>query len=87
MAKYLEYTTFIFCHVCVPESQPFTQTLYLLVTALKMLGTDHQSVLILTLTSDAYLFLVITTRCYASAILATGLCPSVCHKSVFYRNG
>ena len=28
-------------------------------------------------------------RCYASAVLAMGLCPcpSVCHKSVFYRNG
>ena len=30
---------------------------------------------------------VFTTRCYASAVLAMGLCPSVCHKSVFYRNG
>jgi len=32
-----------------------------------------------------------TARCYASAVLAIGLCPSVClsvrHKSVFYRNG
>ena len=32
-----------------------------------------------------------TTRCYASAVLAMGLCLSVClsvrHKSVFYRNG
>jgi len=25
--------------------------------------------------------------CNASAVLAMGLCPSVCHKSVFYRNG
>jgi len=30
---------------------------------------------------------VFTARCYASAVLATGLCPSVGHKSVFYRNG
>ena len=32
-----------------------------------------------------------TARCYASALLAMGLClsvsVSVCHKSVFYRNG
>ena len=35
------------------------------------------------------LHLVFTTRCYAFAVLATGLCPSVsvCHKWVFYRNG
>ena len=34
---------------------------------------------------------VFTAWCYASAVLAMGLCPSVrvrvCHKSVFYRNG
>jgi len=34
---------------------------------------------------------VFTARCYASAVLAMGLCLSVClsgrHKSVFYRNG
>jgi len=32
---------------------------------------------------------IFTTRCYASAVVAMGLCPSVCvcHKSVFYRNG
>ena len=34
---------------------------------------------------------IFTARCYASAVLAMGLCPSVsvsvCHKSVFYRNG
>jgi len=33
---------------------------------------------------------VFTARCYASTVLAMGLClsvcPSVCHKSVFYRN-
>jgi len=32
-----------------------------------------------------------TARCYASAVLAMALCPSVrlsvCHKSVFYLNG
>ena len=28
-----------------------------------------------------------TARCYASAVLAMGLCLSVCHKSEFYRNG
>jgi len=27
---------------------------------------------------------VFTARCYASAVLAMGLCPSVCHKSEFY---
>ena len=31
--------------------------------------------------------LIFTGRCYASAVLAMGLCPSVCRKSVFYRNG
>jgi len=41
--------------------------------------------------------LVFTARCYASAVLAMGLCPclclclsvclSVCHKSKFYYNG
>jgi len=34
---------------------------------------------------------VFTARCYASPVLAMGLCLSVClsvrHKSVFYRNG
>ena len=34
---------------------------------------------------------VCTARCYASAVLAMALCPSVClsvrHKSVFYQNG
>jgi len=32
---------------------------------------------------------IFTARCYASAVLDVGLCPclSVCHKSVFYRNG
>ena len=30
---------------------------------------------------------IFTARCYASAVLAMGLCLSVCHKSVFYRNG
>ena len=33
-------------------------------------------------------FTVFTARCYASAVLAMALCPSVClsvrHKSVFY---
>jgi len=34
-------------------------------------------------------FSFLTARCYASAVLAMGLClcPSVRHKSVFYRNG
>ena len=31
--------------------------------------------------------LFFTARCYASAVLAMGLCPSVCHRSVFCRNG
>jgi len=30
---------------------------------------------------------IVTARCYASAVLAMGLCLSVRHKSVFYRNG
>ena len=30
---------------------------------------------------------IFTVRCYASAVLAMGLCLSVCHKSVFCRNG
>jgi len=30
---------------------------------------------------------IITARCYASAVLAMGLCLSVCHKSEFYKNG
>jgi len=30
---------------------------------------------------------VFTARCYASEVLAVGLCPSVCRKSVFCRNG
>ena len=30
---------------------------------------------------------VFTARCYASAVLAKGLCLSVRHKSEFYRNG
>ena len=30
---------------------------------------------------------VLTARCYASAVLAMGLCLSVRHKSEFYRNG
>ena len=34
---------------------------------------------------------VVTERCYASAVLAMGLCPclsvSVYHKPVFYKNG
>jgi len=30
---------------------------------------------------------IFTARCYASAVLAMGLCPSVCHKSEFCRNG
>ena len=38
-----------------------------------------------------YVFRVITARCYASAVLAMGMCLSVRlsvrHKSVFYRNG
>jgi len=28
--------------------------------------------------------LVFTARCYASTVLAMGMCPSVCHKSEFY---
>jgi len=28
--------------------------------------------------------IIITARCYASAVLAMGLCPSVCHKPLFY---
>ena len=27
---------------------------------------------------------IFTARCYASAVLAMGLCLSVCHKPVFY---
>ena len=34
-----------------------------------------------------FIRVIFTARCYASAVLAMGLCPSVCHKSVFYRNG
>ena len=30
---------------------------------------------------------VIVARCYASAVLAMGLCLSVCHKLEFYYNG
>ena len=29
-------------------------------------------------------YTIFTTRCYASAVLAVGLCLSVCHKSEFY---
>ena len=33
------------------------------------------------------LLIFLNARCYASAVLAMGLCLSVCHKSEFYRNG
>ena len=38
-------------------------------------------------TINTVVVIIITARCYASAVLAMGLCLSVCHKSVFYRNG
>jgi len=33
---------------------------------------------------DITIFVIFTARCYASAVLAMALCPSVCHKSEFY---
>jgi len=36
------------------------------------------------LTCICSLYLIFTARCYACAVLAMGLCLSVCHKSVFY---
>jgi len=32
-------------------------------------------------------FVIITMRCYARAVYAVALCPSVCHKPVLYQNG
>jgi len=39
------------------------------------------------LDSVCFVNAVFTARCYASAVLAMALCPSVCHKSEFYQNG
>jgi len=53
--------------------------------------TDRFSVVCLLYLTRNNCFIVFTARCYASAVLAMGLCLSVClsvsHKSVFYRNG
>jgi len=42
---------------------------------------------LISIVRNVFLNFVLTARCYASVVTAMGLCLSVRHKSVFYRNG